>query len=222
MGIVSLIFWALILIVGLKYAILILRADNHGEGGIVALLALLDARHAPRGSCARVSARRRPDRGRAALWRWRDYAGDLGAQRRRRPENRRTCARAAGRPRHDCDPDRSVPGPAEGNRLRWQHLRPGHAGVVCRDRLARHQGNPAEPGHPCSHQPASRRALPCPCGTGHRLCGAGRRLSDADGRRGDVRRHGPFWPAAHPARMVRDRLAGPDAQLSRPGRPAPG
>ena len=50
MGIVSLIFWALVLIVGLKYAILILRADNHGEGGIVALLALLDARHAPRGS----------------------------------------------------------------------------------------------------------------------------------------------------------------------------
>jgi KUP system potassium uptake protein len=50
MGVVSLIFWALVLIVGLKYAILILRADNHGEGGIVALLALLDARHAPRGS----------------------------------------------------------------------------------------------------------------------------------------------------------------------------
>src|SRR5215475_6074632 len=54
MGIVSLVFWALLLIVGLKYAILILRADNHGEGGIVALLALLDARHAPRGS-ARAS-----------------------------------------------------------------------------------------------------------------------------------------------------------------------
>src|SRR3984957_2280289 len=53
-GTVSLIFWALLLIVGLKYAILILRADNHGEGGIIALLALLDARHAPRGS-ARAS-----------------------------------------------------------------------------------------------------------------------------------------------------------------------
>jgi KUP system potassium uptake protein len=50
MGVVSLIFWALFLIVGLKYAILILRADNRGEGGIVALLALLDARRAPRGS----------------------------------------------------------------------------------------------------------------------------------------------------------------------------
>jgi KUP system potassium uptake protein len=49
-GIVSLILWSLLLIVTLKYAILILRADNHGEGGIVALLALLEARHAPRGS----------------------------------------------------------------------------------------------------------------------------------------------------------------------------
>src|SRR5947209_7853739 len=47
MGIGSLIFWALILIVSLKYALLVLRADNQGEGGIVALLALLDVRHAP-------------------------------------------------------------------------------------------------------------------------------------------------------------------------------
>jgi KUP system potassium uptake protein len=50
LGIVSVILWSLLLVVGLKYAILILRADNHGEGGIVALLALLDARRAPRGS----------------------------------------------------------------------------------------------------------------------------------------------------------------------------
>jgi KUP system potassium uptake protein len=42
MGVVSLILWALILIVSLKYAILILRADNRGEGGIVALLAILE------------------------------------------------------------------------------------------------------------------------------------------------------------------------------------
>jgi KUP system potassium uptake protein len=50
MGTVSVILWSLILIVALKYAILILRADNHGEGGIVALLALLDVRRAPAGS----------------------------------------------------------------------------------------------------------------------------------------------------------------------------
>ena len=50
LGVLSLMFWALILIVSAKYAILILRADNHGEGGIVALLALLDARAAAPGS----------------------------------------------------------------------------------------------------------------------------------------------------------------------------
>ncbi|MBV9757669.1 MAG: KUP/HAK/KT family potassium transporter [Alphaproteobacteria bacterium] len=47
LGAVSVILWALILIVTLKYAILILKADNRGEGGIVAMLALLHARHAP-------------------------------------------------------------------------------------------------------------------------------------------------------------------------------
>src|SRR5262245_7897549 len=50
MGVVSVIFWALVLIVSFKYAILIMRADNRGEGGIVALLALLDVRRAPPGS----------------------------------------------------------------------------------------------------------------------------------------------------------------------------
>jgi KUP system potassium uptake protein len=46
LSVVSLIIWSLILIISLKYAILIMRADNRGEGGIVALLALLRARHA--------------------------------------------------------------------------------------------------------------------------------------------------------------------------------
>jgi KUP system potassium uptake protein len=50
MGVVSVIFWSLIVVVSFKYAILIMRADNRGEGGIVALLALLDVRHAPAGS----------------------------------------------------------------------------------------------------------------------------------------------------------------------------
>ena len=39
-GIVSLIFWSLMIVVSLKYVTLIMRADNHGEGGIMALLAL--------------------------------------------------------------------------------------------------------------------------------------------------------------------------------------
>lgn len=41
LGTVSLIFWALVLVVMFKYIVLILRADNDGEGGIFALLGLL-------------------------------------------------------------------------------------------------------------------------------------------------------------------------------------
>lgn len=40
LGVVSLIVWSLILVVSLKYVTLMLRADNHGEGGIMALLTL--------------------------------------------------------------------------------------------------------------------------------------------------------------------------------------
>jgi KUP system potassium uptake protein len=39
-GAISAIFWALMLVVTLKYVILVLRADNRGEGGVIALLAL--------------------------------------------------------------------------------------------------------------------------------------------------------------------------------------
>ncbi|HEV2644609.1 MAG TPA: KUP/HAK/KT family potassium transporter [Candidatus Elarobacter sp.] len=41
LGILSLITWALILVVCVKYATVVLRADNHGEGGTLALLAQL-------------------------------------------------------------------------------------------------------------------------------------------------------------------------------------
>lgn len=40
LGVISLIFWGLTLIVSLKYVTLVLRADNRGEGGIMALMAL--------------------------------------------------------------------------------------------------------------------------------------------------------------------------------------
>ena len=43
LGAISTIFWALMIVVSLKYVTLIMRADNKGEGGIVALLALASA-----------------------------------------------------------------------------------------------------------------------------------------------------------------------------------
>jgi KUP system potassium uptake protein len=50
LGALSLIFWALIIVVSLKYLLFILRADNKGEGGIMALvaLALRSVREVPR------------------------------------------------------------------------------------------------------------------------------------------------------------------------------
>ena len=39
-GILSILFWTLTLIVSLKYVVLVLRADNNGEGGLIAMLAL--------------------------------------------------------------------------------------------------------------------------------------------------------------------------------------
>ena len=41
LGVLSLIFWALVLVVTIKYVAVILRADNQGEGGVLALVSLV-------------------------------------------------------------------------------------------------------------------------------------------------------------------------------------
>jgi KUP system potassium uptake protein len=41
LGVLSLIFWSLTLIISIKYLVFVMRADNNGEGGILALLALV-------------------------------------------------------------------------------------------------------------------------------------------------------------------------------------
>lgn len=58
LGVLSLIFWSLIITVSVKYLGFVLRADNRGEGGILALMALVSQR--PRGT-------RAPHRGRPLL-----------------------------------------------------------------------------------------------------------------------------------------------------------
>jgi KUP system potassium uptake protein len=53
-GVISLVFWAVVIVVTLKYVVFVMRADNDGEGGIMALIALLvgAARRRPRSSLA--------------------------------------------------------------------------------------------------------------------------------------------------------------------------
>jgi KUP system potassium uptake protein len=49
LGVLSLVFWSLMIVVTLKYVVFMMRADNRGEGGIMALLALV-LRATPRGT----------------------------------------------------------------------------------------------------------------------------------------------------------------------------
>ena len=44
LGILSLFFWSLIVVVTVKYVLFVMRADNHGEGGVIALMALAGRR----------------------------------------------------------------------------------------------------------------------------------------------------------------------------------
>ena len=49
LGVLSLVFWSLIIVVTIKYHIVIIRADNKGEGGVLALMALVNGSRLARG-----------------------------------------------------------------------------------------------------------------------------------------------------------------------------
>jgi KUP system potassium uptake protein len=53
LGVLSLIFWSLAILVSLKYVVLLLRADNAGEGGILSLVALIQQKLGQSGPWAR-------------------------------------------------------------------------------------------------------------------------------------------------------------------------
>ena len=77
-GAVSCVIWTLTLQTTLKYVVIALRADNKGEGGILALFSLLEA---PKGEMALFRGR---NRCRRSYCRWCDHAGhhcDLGNRR---------------------------------------------------------------------------------------------------------------------------------------------
>ncbi len=78
-GIVSLTFWALMLMVSLKYVVLVLRADNDGEGGILALLSLVAADRIRDGAALPILVLLGVVGRRTALRRRRHHAGDFGA-----------------------------------------------------------------------------------------------------------------------------------------------
>ncbi len=53
LGVLSLVFWSLVIVVTIKYHIVIIRADNKGEGGVLALMALVNGSRLARGLAPR-------------------------------------------------------------------------------------------------------------------------------------------------------------------------
>jgi hypothetical protein len=74
LGIVSLIFWALMIVVFLKYVIIVMQMDNKGEGGTLSLMALAQRALGRRTPLFSDRRRRRFD----VLRRCADHACDLG------------------------------------------------------------------------------------------------------------------------------------------------
>src|SRR5436305_11328251 len=75
LGSLSLIFWLLIITISIKYCLFVMRADNHGEGGILA-----DVTHPCELARTRPGTRHHgPVRRGLDLWRWHHHAGDFGA-----------------------------------------------------------------------------------------------------------------------------------------------
>jgi KUP system potassium uptake protein len=58
LGVLSLIIYALLLVISIKYVVIVMRADNQGEGGILALTALVPGRRGERGVSARLAVGR--------------------------------------------------------------------------------------------------------------------------------------------------------------------
>jgi K+ transporter len=80
-GILSIFFWTLTVIVSIKYVVLILRADNHGEGGLVAMLALASQAVKDQPKFAQRSTHCRYFWHLLVLWRWCHHACNFCAGR---------------------------------------------------------------------------------------------------------------------------------------------
>ena len=147
-GVVSLIFWSVMIIVTLTYVTLVMRADNDGEGGIMALITLL------RRWRRRPPAHRHgvdhagPLRRRAVLRRQHDHPRDLGAVRGRGHQGHRAGVGKLDRADHRGDHRRAVRRAAPRHGRRWASVRAGDDRVVRIDRRLRCEWHHRPSGNP--------------------------------------------------------------------------
>ena len=93
-GVISMMFWSVTLIVSVKYIGVLMRADNDGEGGVMALTALARRLYADRPAGTAPLVVHRDPRGVALLRRLADHPGDQRPVRGRGRAGRRPGARA--------------------------------------------------------------------------------------------------------------------------------
>ena len=195
-GILSLIIWALLLVVTAKYVLILLRADNNGEGGTLALMALasraLAAARCRRGHPARHYQRR------AVLWRRHHHAGAVGAVRGRRPEGRDAGVRRLCRADHGGDPDCAVLGAVARHREGRDIFRPDHADLVFRHRCRRALAYRQQSARAARIQSLLRHLFP-PASRHHRIFHARRGVSWSSPAR---RRSTPISGTSAAARSV--------------------
>ena len=152
-GVLSLIFWSLMLVVTVKYVLVAMRADNKGEGGSFALLALI----------SRNLGEKRWTAGlvmlgvlATALF-YGDAMitpGDLGPVGGRGADHRRSEPRAARHPDRDRHPDRPVPRPVARDGEGRRDVRAGRARLFRRARGAGRLEHPAASRNPRRAEPA--------------------------------------------------------------------
>jgi KUP system potassium uptake protein len=220
-GVLSMIFWAVTIVVSLKYMVLVLAADNDGEGRRSRLARARAAPSSGRRPAASNGDRRRADQRRDVLRRQRHYAGDLGAV------GGRGLARGVAGVRSLVLPLTLVillalfVGAAARHRARSAAC--SARSCWCGSRVLALLGLVqivANPGVLRALDPlyALRFALEQPGADVHRDGGG---VPRPDRRRGDVRGCRPLRPPPDPPCLVLDRDAVPDAQLLRPGRAGP-
>ena len=220
-GAISLLLYALIFTVTAKYVVFLMRADNRGEGGILSLMAL-----------AQTALGRRVGR-RANLVFLLGVAGaalfsgdaiitpaisvlsaveglDLVTHRLDR-----ICHSD-----HDRDPGDAVLGAEPGHGAGRGLFRPDHDRVFPDDRRARRDAHSRSAASAARFRSARGPALSDRPRL-DRLRRARLGVSGRHRRRGALRRHGAFRPFPDPGRLDLLRIAGPAAELSRPGRADP-
>ena len=215
LGLLSLVVWALTLSVTLKYVSVVLRADNDGEGGILALITLLNLHRNPIG-------RKRILLG-VGLFGAAMLFGDgmltpaisvtVGRRGPRGVHAVDEDARGAADRRH---PARLVRQPALRDRGYRPVFRSDYGDLVPGDRCVRSGRDFREPEGVARPQSALRGATARPTYR-TRWSNPWRDLSGLDRRRSSLRRPGPFRPHRNHAGLALPRHASDHPQLLRPG-----